>query len=291
MIATKLALGTVQFGLHYGIANRQGQVTREAASAILNHAWAAGVDTLDTAIAYGNSEQQLGDIGIPEWRVVSKLPPLPLGTADVAIWVEQSCRESLDRLKVEQLDGLLLHRSQDLLSVEGSALYQALCNLKERGWVKKIGISIYDPKELEVLVPAFRFDLVQAPFNILDRRLLQSGWLDRLQQCEIEVHSRSVFLQGLLLMEASARPEQFQRWSILWQHWQHWLTEVNLTPLQACLRFVANQPGINRVLVGVESLAQFQAILLAVTGDLPELPHNLYCNDLDLINPARWNQS
>ncbi|NEO46433.1 MAG: aldo/keto reductase [Moorea sp. SIO4A3] len=288
---TKLALGTVQFGLPYGVANQQGQVSLEDANAILNQAWSAGIDTLDTAIAYGNSEQRLGDMGVNHWRIVSKLPSLPEGQTNVPVWVEQSLEDSLKRLKINQLYGLLLHRPKDLLSSQGQTLYKSLCALKERRWVKKIGISIYGPEELEALLAEFEFDMVQAPFNVLDRRLIQSGWLDRLHQSGVEVHVRSVFLQGLLLMEPAARPVQFGRWNTLWDQWQQWLADTNLTPLQACLRFGLNQPGIDRVLVGVDSLVQFQEILEAATGEIPELPDTLHCDDLDLINPARWHLS
>ncbi|WP_424096627.1 aldo/keto reductase [Moorena producens] len=285
---TKLALGTVQFGLPYGVANQQGQVSLEEANAILNQAWSAEIDTLDTAIAYGSSEQRLGDMGVNHWRIVSKLPSLPEGQTNVPVWVEQSLEESLKRLKIDKLYGLLLHRPKDLLSSQGQTLYNSLCALKERGWVQKIGISIYGPEELEALVAEFEFDMVQAPFNVLDRRLIQSGWLARLHQSGVEVHVRSMFLQGLLLMAPAARPVQFGRWNTLWHQWQQWLADTNLTPLQACLRFGLNQPGIDRVLVGVDSLVQFQEILEAATGDIPEFPDTLYCDDLDLINPARW---
>ena len=111
----RLALGTVQFGLNYGIANQQGQVSHDEAKAILDHASAHGIDTLDAAIAYGNSEQRLGEIGVQHWQVVSKLPAIPEGCSDISQWVADSVKESLQRLKIKRLYGLLLHRPQQLL--------------------------------------------------------------------------------------------------------------------------------------------------------------------------------
>src|SRR5262245_8105630 len=125
-MSRRLALGTVQFGLRYGIANEIGQVGRDQAAAILAHAHAAEVDTLDTAIGYGQSEQRLGEIGVAGWRVVSKLPSIPESCADVSRWVHESLDGSLSRLGIPKLYGLLLHRPQELLGRNGPALHRAL---------------------------------------------------------------------------------------------------------------------------------------------------------------------
>ncbi len=252
--SNRIALGTVQFGLPYGVANQDGQVSREEAAAILKHAWSAGVDTLDTAIAYGDSEQGLGEIGVDQWQVISKLPAIHESCTDVAGWVQESLAGSLKRLRIPRLHGFLLHRSQQLLGPQGDALYRALISLKNQGKVEKIGVSIYGPDELEALWPHFQIDLVQAPFNIIDRRLATSGWLTRLHQAGIEIHVRSVFLQGLLLMGAQSRPTYFNRWQPLWDQWHHWLDEQALHPLHTCLGFTLSHPEIDRVVVGVDSL-------------------------------------
>jgi aryl-alcohol dehydrogenase-like predicted oxidoreductase len=219
----KLALGTAQFGLKYGIANQQGQVSHDEAKVVLALARARGMDTLDTAIAYGDSEQRLGEIGIQDWRVVSKLPAIPEGCGDIAQWVVAAVRDSLGRLKVGKLYGLLLHRPQQLLEKNGGQLYSALQQLKQDGLVQKIGISIYDPSELDNLCSSYQLDLVQAPFNIMDQRLIATGWLSRLAKQGTELHVRSVFLQGLLLMTPSDRPKKFDRWTPILSMWHVFL--------------------------------------------------------------------
>lgn len=285
----RLALGTVQFGLRYGIANQAGQVNRDDAAAILNHAWANHLDTLDTAIAYGESEQRLGEIGVEQWRVVSKLPALPLDCADVAKWVRESVHGSLSRLAIPRLHGLLLHRSQELLGAHGTEIYRALVVLRGEGKIGKIGVSIYDPEELDALGPRFQLDLVQAPFNVIDRRLAASGWLARLHQAGTEVHTRSAFLQGLLLMEPGRRPAAFSRWQPLWQHWHGWLHEQSMPALQACLGFVLAHAAIERVVVGVDSIEQLKEILTSAAAPAAVPPAALMSLDPDLINPSRWN--
>lgn len=285
----RLALGTAQFGLSYGVANQHGQVSIDQITEILRVASSVGVDTLDTAmITYGDSEQRLGEIGVSSWKVISKLPEIPADTADISSWVEQSVYESLQRLQISQLYGLLLHCPNQLLGSQGKALYQSLNLMKEQGLVRKIGVSIYNPTELESLCNNFSFDLIQSPFNVLDRNLEKSGWLSQLKQLGVEIHVRSVFLQGLLLMNPLIRPAYFNRWKPLWQTWENWLADNRLTPLQGCLGCVLSNPDIDRVVVGIDSLVQLQEIIAATTEQYLIPPNNLFYDDPDLINPAQW---
>ena len=138
----RLALGTVQFGLPYGIANHSGQVSRAEANDMLQYALANGIDTLDTAIAYGDSETCLGEVGAQGFNVVTKLPALPDRCENVINWTQQQVSMSLSRLGVTKVYGLLLHRSEQLLGSNGVALYQSLQALKDNGQVQKVGISI-----------------------------------------------------------------------------------------------------------------------------------------------------
>ncbi len=284
----RLALGTVQFGLNYGIANQVGQVASEDAKKIIELSRSYGMNMLDTAIAYGDSEQRLGEIGINDWQVISKLPAVPEGCSDVAQWVAQAVDKSLRRLNASSLYGLLLHRPQQLLEKNGDHLYDALLQLKRDGLVQKIGCSIYSPLELDELCKFFSLDIVQAPFNILDRRLIETEWLGRLNKLGTELHVRSVFLQGLLLMKPNDRPAKFSKWSALWASWDRWLETTGQTPLQATLRFALSMPEIEKVVIGVDSPQQLKEIIDAAEGSLPLIPEDLQSSDLDLINPANW---
>jgi aryl-alcohol dehydrogenase-like predicted oxidoreductase len=285
----RIALGSAQFGSFYGVANRTGQVDRATVAAILRRAESAGMDTLDTAIAYGDSERRLGEAGVAGWRIVSKLPEVPDGCQDVVNWVSSEVQASLARLGIRRLAGLLLHRPQQLLEANGRALWAALQVLLQDGIVGKIGFSIYDPVELDTLWRRFRPGLIQAPYNILDRRLCASGWLDRMYQEGVEVHARSVFLQGLLLMQPAERHEKFKRWAALWALFDGWLKEEQLSALEACLRVVLSDTRISRVIVGVDSLDQLDEILASSAGPTMDVPAGLICNDLDLVNPSRWS--
>lgn len=284
----RVALGTVQFGLPYGIANQTGQVGRANAKAMLHLAATSGIDTLDTAIAYGESEACLGEAGVQAFKVVTKLPAMPESDLDVGAWVREQVGLSLLRIGLSSVHGLLLHRSADLLGDDGPALWRAMEELRGEGLIRKIGISVYAPSELEAVTSRYRIGLVQAPFNIIDRRLSTSGWLDRLKNDDVEIHTRSAFLQGLLLMPATSLPQKFLRWETLFRRWHQWLSASNTSAVQACLSFSLSYPQIDRVVVGADGMRQLQQIIdfsnRAATDDFPDLESA----DEVLINPARW---
>lgn len=286
----RLALGTAQFGLSYGIANQSGQITRSVAKAMLQLAAANGINTLDTAIAYGESEACLGEVGSQGFKLVTKLTEVPDGCADVNGWVKEQVAASLTRLGVNAVYGLLLHRPQQLLELGGEALYKALDESKKTGQVQKVGVSIYAPSELEALISRYRFDLVQAPFNLVDRRLHTSGWLQRLKDDGIEIHTRSSFLQGLLLMPQVTIPAKFAPWSDLWNTWHQWLVDHDLSAVQVCLAYQLSFPEIDRIIVGADSVSQLAQIISAANSpshvDFPVLQ----CEEETLINPANWQK-
>ncbi len=286
--AVRLALGSVQFGLAYGVANRSGQVSPAEAKEIIQAARSAGVDTIDTAIGYGDSEACLGNIGVTDLNVVTKLPGLPGELADVRSWVEKEFAQALLRLRLTRVYGLLLHRPSDLSGRYGAELWAAMAYLKNRQLVEKIGVSIYEPIELDFLTARFDIELVQAPFNLLDQRLSSSGWMDRLKKKNVEIHTRSAFLQGLLLMSRKEIPSKFERWNGLWDRWHQWLQAGDTTALRACLAFPLSFAQIDRVVVGADSAQQFREILRALARPLSQDLPELRCDSEDLINPAIW---
>jgi len=286
----KIALGTAQFGMDYGVANGRGQVAAGEIATILQRATSLGIDTLDTAIAYGDSEARLGDAGVTGWRVISKLPALPADMPDPEEWALKQARGSLARLRLNRLDALLLHRSADLTGPNGPVYVKALQRLKSAGLVRALGVSIYDPAELDAIWLLWRPEIVQAPLNVLDRRLIQSGWLRRLTEAGIEVHVRSAFLQGLLLMPDANRPAMFARWAPVLDRWLEWCRHSAVAPLQAALRFVGAQRGVERIVVGVDSTQQLEEICGAAGARCPVPPEELASDDLDLIEPRRWQR-
>jgi aryl-alcohol dehydrogenase-like predicted oxidoreductase len=286
----KIAIGTVQFGVDYGVANQLGRVQFDEAQKILEIATGQGMDTLDTAIAYGDSERILGQVGVFDWKVVTKLSALPVDCVDIRGWVKSQVESSLLRLGINSLHGVLLHRPEQLLSDTGDQLFSALQHIKEQGLTKKIGVSIYGPHELDRLTRTMEFDMVQAPLNILDRQLIESGWASRLKACGVELHVRSAFLQGLLLLHPAQRPSKFARWQSVWAEWERWLGETGLSPVQACLAYVLGMKDVDKVVVGVDSSKQLLEILGAVLPRLSTLPNWPQPIDSNLIDPSQWSK-
>lgn len=282
----RLALGTAQMGMHYGIANTLGKVADNDLSKMLSMAVAAKIDTLDTAFAYGDSESRLGQAGVEHFKLVTKIGEVP-AEADVHHWILDQVHTSLERLQINSAYAVLLHRPKQLSSPRARLILSALEQLKENGLTQKIGASIYDPNELDG-VDCKHLDLVQAPYNLIDQRLFASGLAERLTDIGIEIHARSVFLQGLLLLPAEKIPSKFSRWSRLWELRDAWLHHHNISALQACLNFSLANREISKVIVGAESLEQLSQLIHAAKNRTNDWP-SMQCNDGTLIDPFNWN--
>lgn len=285
----KLAIGTAQLGMRYGISNVSGKVSLADGEAILKYAASAGIDTIDTAIAYGDSEQVLGNIGVEGFNVVTKVPEIPDHITDVEGWVIKAVKDSVSRLGVECLYGLLLHRPGQLFEPKGGEILSALRSLKELGIVKSLGVSVSAPCEFDALFDLYDFDVVQCPFNLVDRRLINSGWLEKLSTAGVEIHIRSSFLQGLLLIPRDSIPSKFKAWNVLWDDWDRWLRVNKVSPLDACISYVLSFPEITKVIVGVETQSQLKEIIGAASGTSISSFPDISSDVTDLINPANWN--
>ena len=285
----KLALGTVQFGLDYGIANTTGKVDYDEIKNILSLAMYHNIDVLDTAIGYGDSEKLLGNAGIDDWNIVTKLPEIDSNCLNIASWVDSQINKSLLNLNMGSLYGILLHRPTQLLGDIGDVLWSSIKNVKKSGLIQKIGFSVYSPDELDKLWNAgFVPDIVQAPYNVFDRRLKDSGWLKKLNANKIEVHTRSVFLQGLLLMPSDKRPKYFGKWNKLFNEWDLWLNTNNINGLEAALNFALSEDLIDKVIVGVDSKDQLNEITSASKNRTLDIPEFFNTSDEMLINPSFW---
>lgn len=289
----KLGLGTVQFGLDYGVSNIAGKTPAKEVRRILEFAAASGIRVLDTAPAYGTSEEVLGQ-NLPTrhaFAIVTKIPALSAeAITDVHLeHVRRSFRQSRSRLGQERLYGLLVHDVADLLARDGERLMRVLVEFKEQGLVSKIGVSIYNEAQIHAVLGRYPIDLIQLPVNVLDQRLLRDGHLAQLKQRNIELHARSVFLQGVLLMFPERLPAHF---APVRDHLECYFSAVRrcgLTPLQAALGFVLGIAELDCVLCGVNSLEQLQEISAAAGAPGGVLPYADFASrDEAILDPSRW---
>ena len=277
----KIALGTVQFGLDYGVTNRDGQVTIEEVESILNFAKINGIDTLDTASRYGNSEQVLGDAGVDGYQIVTKTVSLKNDVNGVI----KGFYQSLENLNQKAVDGLLIHDINEVNDKEFNRLFERLDELKQQGLVNKIGFSTYAPEQVDFLLENFDFDIIQLPFNVFDNRLIQGGQLKALKDRNIEVHARSIFLQGVLL-NFDNLSGNFSIWKEQFDTYQAMVNDRGLSLLEYALNFVLNIKEIDKVLVGVNREDQLKEIVQSVHSqkDISAYP----INDINLLNPSLW---
>jgi aryl-alcohol dehydrogenase-like predicted oxidoreductase len=289
---SKIALGTVQFGIDYGVNSVDGQVRPEEVKKILSYAHSKNIDLLDAAPSYGNSEKILGRMDISNFKVVTKtrhFESFEIKNNDVKL-LNNDFHHSLKDLKQDSVYGVLIHNADDLLKSGAEKLFDQLQELKQAKKIVKIGVSVYDHSQLQSILDNFDIDLVQLPFNILDRRMIDSSMLAILRSKGTEVHARSVFLQGLLLMSEQNRPDKFNRWSGLWKIWHEWLNDNQITALEATIRHAVSMPEISKVLVGVDTADQLKEIFISSSGVLPNIPDELFTNDADLLNPSNWGK-
>ena len=277
---SKIGLGTVQFGQAYGVSNRRGQVPAAEAAAILARAAQAGVQVLDTAANYGQAEQVLAGLQTAPFRVVTKTIGLTHGLDAVIA----RAKVSASLLKA---DTLLVHAASDLKGPEGETYWKALQALRDEGVFRRIGISVYAADDPTTLAARFRPDVMQLPFSLLDQRLLASGALARLADLGVEVHARSLFLQGLLFMDPP--PEKLKDAAPHLVRLRTALKDASTTPLTAALGFVLSRPEIAVGVVGVTGLDELNEILAAAATPLPALDWPAFAlRDERILTPSLW---
>ena len=285
--AHRLGLGTVQFGQAYGISNARGRVPGEDVEAILRRAAGAGIGTLDTAAGYGDAEQVLGSLSAltKPFRMVTKTIPLKHGL-DVVL---ARARQSVETLARKPVDLLLVHSAGDLSGDGGQALWNGLLALRDEGLFGGIGISAYVADNPLALARKFRPAAMQVPASILDQRLVQSGALTELKHLDVEIHARSLFLQGLLFLDENNLPAKLKSAAGHLSALKKRVSEAGMSPLEAALAFALSRPEIDVAVVGVTAVQELDEILSAADRPVPRLDWAACALDDPLVlTPSLW---
>jgi aryl-alcohol dehydrogenase-like predicted oxidoreductase len=289
----KLILGTAQFGLDYGVSNTRGKTVIHDAKKILEYAYDNNISTIDTAIQYGNSEGVIGNSinKRDDWEIITKTISFTGDSINEAHvkQLRESFNHSLLNLNKTHIYGLLLHSCNNLFLPGGEKLLQEMKRMKNEGLVKKIGISLYDSKQIDRILRNYSIDLVQLPINILDQRLINDGSLIKLKEYNIEVHARSVFLQGLLLMPLNAIHPWFNPIMGTLEKFHTEAKKRNMSVLQLALAFIQGIDEIDGVVFGVNTLEQLHEIIGAVSvyTDTNSL-FSMSISDSVFLNPSNW---
>lgn len=288
-MSARLALGTAQFGLAYGINNTRGQIPAAEVKQILQEASAAGIDTIDTAYAYGESERAIGGAldDTMSFRIVTKYPASDSGRPPLASW-----QESCERLGHRPVYGYLLHN----YAAFGDRLHLVdfLQELREQGQVQRTGFSLYHPEELrEIFDRGLPFEIVQVPFSVLDQRF--RPYFPELHRRGVEVHTRSAFLQGLVFRDPGTLPAFFRPALEALNRLRDAARELQLGMAELCLGFCLAQAQVDRVVVGVDGVGNLRQNIacgsaVKVIDANRELLPSLALDVPEVLNPALWEK-
>ena len=285
-------LGTAQFSNNYGIS-RKYIISNFEVENILNYAFKNNINTIDTAMSYGLAEAILGNNQADRFKIITKigLNECSLTTEEkIYEYLYSSVKVSLKKLNINKLYGLLLHDENALLKKNGFKIYNSLEKLKRNGLIDKYGVSFYSSELLLQTINNFKIDIIQFPFNLIDQRLIKLNLFNLLNYKNIEIYTRSSFLQGLFFLSKDNRPKYFKRWASLFNGWDEWLVESKFSPLDVCLSYVAQFNNSINIIIGVESSAQLKQIVDYKKINLENMP-DFSSDDQKLINPSLWRIS
>jgi aryl-alcohol dehydrogenase-like predicted oxidoreductase len=283
-----MILGTVQIGLNYGISNQTGKPTFQQAEELFETAYKGGIRLLDTAYNYGDSEKVIGKTNNNRFEIISKLPDLSTFTYTQNVkTIAEIFQTTINRLQSKPLYAYYLHSVDDLKD-KGNDIWGKLLQIKEQGMTQRIGYSLYSPKQLDIYFNQFQPDIVQIPMNLLDREFLRTGWLQKLKDHDVEIHVRSVFLQGLLLMDFDTQVKLFPKYISLWKILRDEVLDKQITALDYCLGFIKGIEEIDEIVIGANSSKELEQIL-ASDLVLKSMTSELMSLDENLIYPFNWS--
>jgi len=288
----KIGLGAVQFGVDYGVSNTHGKTTKYEVSQILQFAYENGISVIDTATSYGSSENILGEVVTnDDWRFVTKTPHFSdnsLNSTHVN-QLKESFNQSLFNLRKKNIYGLLLHSCDDLLKPGGELIFREMERLREIGMVKKIGVSAYSSKQIAAILGKFNIDIIQLPINIFDQHLFVDGWLEKLKNKNVEIHARSTFLQGLLLMPRTSIPTYFLPIKEKIELFSKSAQELSLSKLELALGYVMGINEVDKIVVGVNTIEQLREIIEAAQVKVNPMEFtDVSINNPIYTNPSLW---
>mgnify|MGYP001334834031 CR=1 FL=1 len=279
-----LVLGTAQFDEKYGINRIKKKLSFKSKKKIISFLKKNKINTIDTASNYKNAEYDLGKIGIKKFNIITKIPKLKK-KFEIKEQLFSYIFNSLTKLRIKKIHALLIHDIRDLDKKNKFEYLNFLKYLKKKKIVKKIGISIYNFKDLNKIIKFWTPDIVQLPYNIFDRRIENKPFLNMVKKYRIEIHARSIYLQGLLVQKS--KNKKFKKWEKLFNEWFLWCKQNHIKPFEAAYLFVKKNSNIKKIIIGVDDIAQLNKIT-KIKRKIDKFP-KFNCKDRKLLNPYNWN--
>ena len=282
----KLVIGSAQLGMNYGLFNNK-KINRKEFKKIEKLVLSSKINFIDTATSYGNSEKIIGNSKLKKLHIITKIKLPSKKNIHIRNWVSKEISRSLVKLKINKIYGVLIHNYKDLLGKNGKDYLLSLQELKRKKIIRKIGISVYNPQEIKSIWKFWKPDLIQAPFNPLDNRILESGWINILKKFKVKIFVRSIFLQGLLINENNSFVIN-KNSKILLNKFRNWCFKNNVSLLQACLHFIKQFKKIDYLVVGFNNYNQLKEIIDVFKKKQINIPRKFFTKNINLIDPRKW---
>jgi len=288
MMLNKIIIGTANLNTKYGLI--KNNLNEKEFKKILIYAKKNKINTIDTSPNYTNSEKIIGKIN-HGFNVITKIPKIPLNlkTNELSAWIEKKIFDSLNNTNVKKFYGIHIQNAEVLLSNRSKTIYSTLSRLKKMKKYNKIGISIYNFNTLMKVIKKFKIDFIQVPFNVFDTRLLDKKLLNLLKKKKIEVHARSIFLQGLLVKNNYKIPAHLKDLKNNVKIWKNWVKEQNISQLNACLQFAFCTKEINKFVIGFNKFDEFKEIINFKKKNL-NFKEIRFKTKKNVIDPRTWNK-
>lgn len=290
MTFNKICIGSANFGMEYGL-NKKSPLLKKDIKEIFEFLKKENTIYIDTAANYKNSEIIIGKYSTKKFKIITKIKKIPKGVNDLEKWLKNEIYTSCKKLRVNKIYGLLVHDTQDLKNKKkAKKIYKTFDILKKSKIIEKIGLSIYNPNELDLYLKNYNFEIVQAPLNIFDRRIINSGWLKKINEKGIEFFARSIFLQGLLIKDINKIDKFFSPYKKKFEKFETWTQKLNISKVEACIRFVNSYREVDKVIVGINNKMHFFENYKFLKKDKLIVPNSLEIKSGKILNPKLWKK-
>ena len=284
----KIIIGAANFGSDYGFVKDPINIDLKKARKIIKICNSYGISKIDTAMAYHNSEKIIGNLN-EDLKVTTKLSYIPGNKKNIVSEINLRLKNSLKNLKSKNIHSLLMHDSEQLISKNGKIIYETLLNLKSKGLIDKIGVSVYDEDLLQKILSLYNIDVVQFPCNYLNRTFLNKALISKLKK-NIEIQARSIFLMGSLLNNNIKENQYLKKWHKIFEDINKWHRNNKISKIESCLSFVASKEYIDGSVIGIDNVTQIKEIVQINKLKIPKFFFPAI-KDKNLIDPRFWKKN
>jgi len=284
----KICLGSANFGKNYGYKN--SKVKKKEFSKIFKYAKFKKINYIDTAFNYSNSQKIIGKNSI-NLKIITKIPKIPYFITNPELWIKKIISKSLKDLNTKKLYAVLFHYPPHQIDKKRFIkIINYLEDLKKKKIINKIGISAYNINEIRRSFTIYKFQIIQFQANILDQNILKNPYIKFLKKKGVEIHIRSIFLQGMLLSDISDIPRKFRYLKKPLIYFDNWVKKQKISKLSACLQYIFPFSMIDKIVLGTNNYLQFKQTVEAIekiNGKL-NLPRQLKNINSRKLNPKNW---